>query len=84
MTMNIERENIDRLVKEAFATIPQQEIYNMALRYCDIEALQAAKDLTAEEIAMTFSLCGFHAGLIFALENIDIQDDSAESDTERK
>ena len=66
---------INRLVNGAVSATPLMTAYDMALKYIDLEAMQAAQPLTNEELCANMAMAGFIAGIRFALENLEIKDD---------
>lgn len=73
--MDISKEDINRLINEAVASLGAEAIYNAALPYVDFEALQAAQPVNTTDLKATFAAAGFAAGIKFALENLEVSDD---------
>lgn len=74
----MEKTEINRLIEEAVKMVPIMDVYNMALSYVDVAAMQAAGDITREELCANMALGGFCAGIRFTLENLETKDEGAQ------
>lgn len=68
----MDESTITKLVDEAISAIPGEYIYDMALKYVNLDALQSMPDLTQEELCANMAGGGFIAGIRFTLEHIEI------------
>lgn len=73
--MNIDQETISRLIKEAIESIGYTDVYKLSFPYVDLEAMKASEGMTQDELAATFAVAGFAAGIEFALKNLEIKDE---------
>ena len=76
----IKEEDIERLTKEAVDLVGVQGIYSLALMKVNLAKLKEAEPLSTEDLAMTFSLAGFMAGIQFTLRYIHVEETEDEKD----
>lgn len=78
--MDITQDNIQRLIDEAVEEITPQGILDMANKYIDFEAIQKLEQpISSLELATSWAVAGFVAGIRFTLENIDLKEVSDET-----
>lgn len=72
---DIDEKTIAKLVSEALQNVPGEDIYAMALKYMDFEAIKKSPPSSEDELGILFTTAGFATGIEFSLRYLDVTDD---------
>ena len=73
--MRVPEDQIKGLVEQARKSVNLMELFDECnLHHVDLDAMNAADELTFQEVAISYALAGYIIGIEYALRNIELRE----------